>query len=165
MIKDVILGKIMQKKCDLYLCDSVRSERLRFIQLYDKNFSYDDEKTYMGYLGVDVDRIKLVSVISDFRMHKINCFSVPIEYRDRKNISAKHALSLANDYAKNLGASAFGPVMSESRCSPVFWIFALKYDSTAEEKAGGVVMIDRLDGHVWTDTESEEYMYDYNNLF
>ena len=154
----------MQKKCDLYLCESVRSERLKFIQLYDKEFFYNAEKSYMGYLGVNVDRVKMVSVISDLRTHKIDCFSVPVEYRDRENISAKRAFSVANDYAKNLGASVFDEMRFQSRCPPVYWIFGLKYDITTEGKVGGVVMIDRLDGHVWTDAENEEYMYDYNNV-
>lgn len=154
----------MQKKCDLYLCESVCSERLKFIKLYDKEFSCDAEKSYVGYLGVNVDRIKLVSVVSDLRKHKIDCFSVPVEYRDRENLSFKHAFSLAKNYAKNLGASAFDAMTLQSRCLPVFWIFDLKYDITSEEKVGGVVMIDRLDGHVWTDAESEVYMYDYNNV-
>ncbi len=26
-------------------------------------------------------------------------------------------------------------------------------------------MVDKLDGHVWTMAECEEYMYDYNNVF
>jgi hypothetical protein len=114
-------------------------------------------------LGVNVNRVKLVSVISDLRAHKIECFSVPVEYRDGENISASRAFSLANEYAKTLGASAFEATSFHSS-PPVYWIFSLRYDVAVEEKIGGVVMIDRLDGHVWTDAENEEYMYDYNNV-
>lgn len=154
----------MQKKTDLYLCDSVRSERLKFIKIFDKEFLYDADKSYVGYLGINVDRVKLVSVVSDLRKHRIVCFSAPIDYRDRENISPNHALNLANDFAKTIGASALDGVQFQLKCPPVYWTFGLKYENPAEEKIGGVVMIDRLDGHVWSDLENEEYMYDYNNL-
>jgi len=154
----------MQKKCDLYLSMPVRSERLKFIQIFDKEFLYDAEKTYGGYLKINVDRIKLISVICDLRAHKINCFSVPIEYRDCTNISENQAFVLAKNYANGIGASVYDAIQFQSMCPPVHWIFGLKYSSATEEKVGGVVMIDRLDGHAWTNSEREEYMYDYNNV-
>ncbi len=33
------------------------------------------------------------------------------------------------------------------------------------DRVGGYVMVDRLDGHIWTCEEYENYMYDYNNVF
>ena len=153
----------MQKKCDLYFHDAVKSDRLKFIELFDKNFVYENEKYYVGFLRINVDRIKLVSVVSDLRCNGVTCFSVPIAYRDYEVISMMAALDLANRYAKSFGASA---VISErhQKAPPVFWAFDLIHSGNQEEKSGGTVMVDRLDGHVWTYSEYEEYLYDYNNL-
>lgn len=155
----------MQKQADLYLCESVRSERLKFIHIFDRNFSYDAEKYYSGYLGINVGRVKLISVISDLRAHKVDCFGVPIEYRDFENISMSRAFDFAKKYASGAGASVFEISQPQSKCPPVYWRFGLNQENGIEEKAGGIVMIDRLDGHVWTDAENDEYMYDYNNIF
>jgi len=155
----------MQKKADLYICKATQSERFRFIQIFEKNFSYEVGKLYFGYLGINVDRVKMISVITDFRIHKIACFGVPIEYRDQKNISESHAFDIAEKYAAKINALAFKRPLAQSESPPVYWKFGLNEKDTIEEKAGGIVMIDRLDGHVWTAAENEEYMYDYNNIF
>jgi len=155
----------MQKKCDLYLCNGIRSERLKFVKIFDDNFSYDSERIYLGYLGINVNRIKLVSVVSDLKGHEIPCFSVPTIYRENENISSNQAMELANKYALNLGASVLQVIRSQPQCPPVYWAFGLKCNDDVAEKVGGVVLIDRIDGHVWTNSEYEEYMYDYNNIF
>ncbi|MEQ4192345.1 hypothetical protein ABNM11_27365, partial [Pseudomonas syringae] len=59
----------------------------------------------------------------------------------------------------------FDVVFDSSRAEkspPVFWVFSIVGGD--EGKVGGVVMIDRLDGHVWGELEYIEYMYDYNNV-
>jgi len=153
----------MQKKCDLYFCDSVNSSRLKFLELFDKNFLYDSKKSYSGFLHTNVDRVKLVSVVSDLKRHGIICFSAPIEYRDRETISMEAAFDFATKHANAYGASV-AISMRHQKIPPVFWIFDQLPGGNSEEKSGGVVMIDRLDGHVWTDSEYEEYLYDYNNV-
>lgn len=153
----------MQKKCDLYFCDAVKSERLKFIELFDKNFIYDSEKSYVGFLRANIDRVKLVSVVSDLRRNGVACFSVPIAYRDCETISIETALDLAAEHAKTIGASV-AISMRHKKVPPVFWAFDLIPGSIKEETSGGMVMIDRLDGHVWTYFEYEEYLYDYNNV-
>jgi hypothetical protein len=156
-------GIDMQKKCDLYFCDAVKSDRLKFIELFDKNFVYDGKKSYAGFLRANVDRVKLVSVVTDLRRHGIACFSVPIAYRDSETISIETAFDLATAHAKTYGASVATSIRHQ-KSAPLYWIFDLRPRNTAEEKSGGIVMIDRLDGHIWTASESEEYSYDYNNL-
>lgn len=153
----------MQKKCDLYFFDGVKSDRLKFIELFDKNFVYNNQKSYVGFLHANVDRVKLVSVVTDLRRNGIACFSVPVAYRDHETISMETALDLAIERAKTFGASATTSTRHE-KAPPVFWAFDLMPEETADEKSGGVVMIDRLDGHIWTDSEYEEYLYDYNNV-
>ncbi|MDH6590522.1 hypothetical protein M2165_000411 [Variovorax sp. TBS-050B] len=155
----------MQKQADLYICEPVRSERLKFIALFDGSFSYDAEKCYSGYLGLNAGRVKLISIVSDLRAHNVDCFGVPIEYRDLENIPMSQALEFAKEHAAGVGASVFEISKFQSRDPPVYWKFGLNQINGFEEKAGGIVMIDRLDGHVWTNDENEEYMYDYNNIF
>lgn len=151
------------KKCDLYFCDAAKSDRLKFIELFDKSFIYDSEKSYIGFLHANADRVKLVSVVSDLRRNGIACFSVPIAYRDHETISMETALDLATKHAKTFGASVAISARHQ-KAPPVFWAFDLIPGNAEAEKSGGVVMIDRLDGHVWTYSEYEEYLYDYNNV-
>lgn len=154
----------MQQKCDLYLCDPTRSDRFKFITLFDKDFLFEPEKTYVGYLGINVDRVKLVSVVSDLRRNGISCFSAPVVYRDQENLSHESAAELANEFCKSLGASAVPSKRQSVCCVPVYWVFDLVYEDVSQEKAGGIVMIDRIDGHIWNHSENEVYMYDFNNV-
>ena len=41
----------MQMKCDLYTCGPVKSDRLRFVGLFDSTFRYQEESTYVGFFG------------------------------------------------------------------------------------------------------------------
>ena len=61
----------MQKLCDIYICEPTSSDRLRFVSLFDKSFLYEENKTYYGYLGINVARIKLISVVSDLRKNGV----------------------------------------------------------------------------------------------
>lgn len=154
----------MQKKCDLYFLDAIKSDRIKFIEIFDKNFVFDKGRSYVGFLHVNVDRIKLVSVVSDLKRNGIACFSVPIAYRDHENLTSEVAFKIAAKYANTIGASVAMSIRHE-KVSPVYWAFDLvPGPSSEEEKSGGVVMIDRLDGHIWTHSEYEEYLYDYNNV-
>lgn len=154
----------MQRMTDLYLCSPVRSARLRFVELFDARFLFDAERIYSGYLGVNIERIKMVSIVSDLRKHNIECFSVPIKYRDEENISLSSALVFAKKFAREISASALDTPYFQLKCSPLHWFFGLDYEDAVAEKAGGVVMIDRIDGHVWSAQDYAEYMYDYNNV-
>ncbi len=154
----------MQKKCDIYLCDPVRTDRLRFASLFDKSFQYDENKTYVGYLGLNIDRVKLVSVVLDLKKNGVACFSVSIEYRVDGNLPIETAADIASEYAMSIGASAAPSAMLKSKCPPVYWIFDLRNNEENQGNVGGVVMVDRIDGHVWSQSENEEYMYDFNNI-
>ncbi len=153
----------MQQKCDIYFSEPTRTDRLKFVSMFDKNFRYEEGKVYVGYLGVNVDRVKLVSIVSDLRKSNIACFSAPIEYRDNEKLSLDAAIVLANEYAKSIENSVALSSMLKSKSPPVYWAFDLKNEGF-EGKAGGVVMVDRIDGHIWSQREYEEYMYDFNNI-
>lgn len=153
----------MRKICDLYVCEETRSSQLRFVRLFDDNFNCRDDVICSGYLNINVDRIKLVSLVSELRKYGVGCFSVPVEYRDKSVLSVGDALILARE-----GAAARGLSVSDSAReggSPLFWMFDLIGEGRSVDGAGGCVMIDRIDGRVWSAAEYEEYMYDYNNIF
>ena len=154
----------MQQKCDIYLSEPTQTERLRSVGMFDRDFQYEEGKLYVGYLGVNIYRVKLVSIVSDLRKRNIACFGVPTTYRDNENLSLDAAISIANEYTRSLGKSAEPSSMLKSKSPPVYWIFDLKNDEGPGGKAGGVVMVDRIDGHIWSQCEYEEYMYDFNNI-
>lgn len=154
----------MQRKCDIFFPKQVQSERIRFVELFDKNFVYEEGGKYSGYLHASAERIKFVSVVRDLKIDGIDCFNVPIEYRDEENISVKKALDIASQHARTIGASAGPSGGLSSGNPPVFWLFNLRFFDSSDTRVGGTVKVDRLDGHIWTRSEYEEYMYDYNNV-
>jgi len=91
-------------------------------------------------------------------------FSVPIEYRDSQIIDAQAAVAIAESYASSTGCLLTDARPTEGY-APLFWAFCLRGAAADEDRVGAVVMIDRCDGHIWTLSEYEEYMYDYNNAF
>ncbi|WP_134923254.1 MULTISPECIES: hypothetical protein [Pseudomonas] len=151
----------MQKRCDLYLCGPVDAARLKMLRLFDKSFSCESGQVFSGYLFVSINRLKLVAVVSALRKEKILCFSVPIEYRSA-GVLLDAAFEIAKKYAGQNGVIG---MRDQTQCPPLFWSFSLMSVGLAEKKVGGMLMVDRLDGHIWSLEEYEEYMYDYNNVF
>jgi hypothetical protein len=159
------MRRFMNQLCDLYFPVATQSNRLKFITIFDKNFVFDAEKIYQGYLGVNIKRIKLISILDDLRKNKIQVFSAPIAYRDQKNISEENAFQIAKEHSQKENKK-IDRTPQEWQSFPAYFRFPLTdSDDTSGDKAGGSICIDRLDGHVWTNDESEEYFYDYNNLF
>lgn len=154
----------MQQKCDLYLSESVCSPEFKYLKIYAQNFVYEESKKYSGYLEVNVDRIKLLVIVSELKKKGITSYSVPIKYRDSENLTIEQALVLAQKYAESLGGKIVPDHKNTPSMPPLFWQFSMS-GSELDEKAGGIVMIDRVDGHVWDLNEHEEYMHDFNNIF
>ena len=154
----------MNRICDLYLPVGTKSPDIKFLRLFDAGFSYDAERSYSGFMDVNIARIKLVSVVSELRKKGVVSFGVPVEYRDSPIVDANEAAAIAERYAKSIGCLLPGAGPREGY-APLFWVFDIVGAADSEDKVGGVVMVDRLDGHVWTMPEYEEYMYDYNNVF
>ncbi|AZQ51092.1 hypothetical protein [Burkholderia cenocepacia] len=115
-------------------------------------------------MNVNVSRVKLVSVVSELQKKGVWSFSVPVEYRDDKIVDFREAIEIAEEYAKSIGCLVTG-ASPRSEFAPLFWVFDIASEEGGADKVGGVVMVDKLDGHVWTKAEYEEYMYDYNNVF
>lgn len=153
----------MNSFCDIFLVTPTKSNNLRFLSLLDNNFSYQNDTEYSGYAGVSVNRVKLIPLIDLLRKEGVSVYSVPINYKADNLLSKEKASDIAKIYAKenflviNMDSGLF------DNNNPLIWKFSAS--SMSEEKAGGVVMIDRLDGHVWSLDEFDTYMYDYNNYF
>ncbi|MFO1369482.1 MAG: hypothetical protein U1F46_10845 [Marinagarivorans sp.] len=150
--------------CDLYLCQSVSSDDLDWTRLIDRNFALDKSKPYIGYLGLNGDRLAMIPLITQLRNKNIICYSVPITYRDNKNICQEEARALAQKHAAIKLLSACKPRHPEP-ITPLFYLFNLASGVKEIEKTGGVIMVDRLDGHIWSAYEHDQYMYDFNNVF
>lgn len=152
----------MQRKCDLYLCAEVDVSQIEMLSLFDKSLLLKEGTVRSGYLSVNIDRVKLVAIVSALRRQNIPCFSAPVEYRD-SNLSFETAFEIAKKSA--VEQSAIVGRLDQTRSPPLFWSFSLASVSSSEKKTGGIFMVDRLDGHIWSLEEYEEYMYDYNNVF
>ncbi|WP_153004017.1 hypothetical protein [Pseudomonas sp. ICMP 10191] len=149
-------------KCDAFVLGQHKGAEFGPLHIFDKNFVCMPGKKYSGYLGLNVERVKMVSIVTELKRKGIEVFSSPVRYRDVSNIEFEKAAAFAVDYAR---AKGFDVVFDSSRTEkspPVFWVFSIVGGD--EGKVGGVVMIDRLDGHVWGELEYIEYMYDYNNV-
>lgn len=148
---------------DLYLNCKTNDGSLRLLQIFDSSFKYHDDGFYERYLGVSIHRIKLIPIINKLRKKGIKSYSVPINYRDNKTITIDNALDIAKEKFNKNQHRIFKNKMIKND-NPLIWCFSI-VSLIGEEKAGGIVMIDRLDGHMWSQEEFEIYMYDYNNVF
>ncbi|PBQ02225.1 hypothetical protein CCL07_15795 [Pseudomonas congelans] len=104
----------------------------------------------------------MVSIVTELKRKGIEVYSSPVRYRDVSNIEFEKAAAFAFDYARARGFDVVFDSCRAEKSPPVFWVFSIVGGDRGE--VGGVVMIDRLDGHVWGELEYIEYMYDYNNV-
>nr|WP_223959118.1 hypothetical protein [Burkholderia diffusa] len=149
--------------CDIYFSTKTKCPELRYFKIFDKKFIQNERDEYIGFANANISRLKLIPILSNLRHKGIEVFSVPIEYRDGATINFDDAFEVAEGYAKLNGIVVAKNNSKEER-APLFWVFDVVGGSDGD-RAGGVVMIDRLDAHVWSIDEYEEYMYDYNNIF
>ncbi|MFV0549939.1 MAG: hypothetical protein ACK5M5_14665 [Limnobaculum xujianqingii] len=150
----------MKNICDLYLNKEVDSYHFKYLSLFDKTFIYIPQKLYSGYLGLNVERIKLVSVVIALRKEGIEAINVPVIYRDGLLLSRVTGFDIAKKHALLNGYNVMLENINEN--IPLCWSYIIT--NHQNEKVGGVVHVDKLDGHIWTSLEYEEYMYDYNNI-
>ena len=119
----------------------------------------------MGYVGVNVKRlIGLMAVMRLKDVAKADAVNVPIRYRDCPHISLDEARLIAAqvDYGDGRKASYHEyPFLPYPH--PLYWVFSLTGGDGSI--SGGAVHVDRVDGHVWSSDELEEYSHDYNNTF
>lgn len=152
----------MNKTCDLFIKNETNSPHLKYLTIFDKDFSYTPGKFYSGYLGLNVERIKLVSVIIELKKEDVSVLNVPIRYRDNTLLSVTDGFKFAKEYGLSNGLETRADNICHNGQPPLFWTFPITNNPTG--KAGGVIYVDKLDGHIWTYLEYQEYMYDYNNI-
>lgn len=152
----------MQKICDLFFTTKINPSHLRFLSIYDKNFVYDSTASYSDFLNVNVKRINLVRFVIELRKDGVKSFSIPVEYRDNKLLSKSEGFQIAKKYAQSQGYDVIENSERINNDIPIYWHFSICNDP--EERSGGHVCVDRLDGHIWDLSEYEEYMYDYNAI-
>ncbi|MBV6830429.1 MULTISPECIES: hypothetical protein [Xanthomonas] len=146
--------------CDLYTNARFAGVDLNVLKILDRSFLGEFPEKFPSFLGVNISRIDLVSVVIAMRGRGLNVFSVPVIYRDSLKVSLESAYEIAIKHSEVAGCRVslqndfgFHP--------PVVWRFSLEDDAGA---AGGLVMIDRCDGHIWTARDHYEYMYDCNAI-
>jgi len=152
----------MEVICDLYFENPTIAPGLKFSRIFDKEFKYVSGAEYSGYVVLNIERIKMVSVVMDLRKMGVEACSAPIKYRDSPNLSSGEAHAYALRYAFADGVSVEDTVLQSSRSSPLVWMFRIVNDP--QQRIGGVVRIDKIDGRRWTSDEYVEYLYDYNNI-
>lgn len=152
----------MKTICDLYFERPTVAQGLKLVKVFDKAFVYVPGFEYSGYAGLNIDRIKMVSVVAELRSGGVEAFSVPVKYRDIPNLSSDQAHEFALKYALASGVGIDNAVLQSPRPSPLVWMFRIVNDP--QHRVGGVVMVDKLDGRRWTSDEYVEYLYDYNNI-
>ncbi|MCB6182930.1 hypothetical protein LIN78_05135 [Leeia sp. TBRC 13508] len=131
--------------------------------MLDNSFSYRNDLEYHGYVGISVNRVKLIPMINLLKKQGVSVYSVPVNYKTDHYLSKENAFDIAKMHAKENGLVVNLDSNLVDNSNPIVWKFSAF--SINEEKTGGVIMVDRLDGHIWSLDEFDTYMYDYNNYF
>jgi hypothetical protein len=152
--------------CDVYIPKEVKGELLaKCVLRRHVGFDIQTEKSYVGYCRLNVKRlVGLMAVVRLKDIAKTDAFNVPIRYRDCPHIGFDEARLIAAkvDYGDGRKASYDEhPFLRYSH--PLYWVFSLTGGDGSI--AGGSVCVDRVDGHVWSSDELEEYSHDFNNAF
>lgn len=152
--------------CDVYLPNEVKGELLaKCVLERHVGFDIEIEKFYVGYCGFNVKRlIGLMAVMRLKDIAKTDALNVPILYRDCPHIGLDEARLIAAkiDYGDGRKASYDeSPFLRYPH--PLYWAFSLTGGDGSV--AGGSVYVDRVDGHVWSSNELDEYSHDFNNEF
>ena len=148
----------MQEICDLFIVKPTKSTKFRFIKTFSNKFEYHEEKYYCDYLGLNIPRLKLVPLVIELRKEGFQGYNVPIKYRDSSVISVEEAHILALESIKGEDECSITK-NTKAGVAPLWHMFGL-----INNRAGGIVAVDKIDGHIWSLDEYEEYMYDYNCL-
>ena len=148
----------MNTTCDIFLVSPLNGDSalLRQLKIFQDSFSPDPTRSHQGFLGLDIPRLKAVAAITHLRAKGTAACSVPTRYRDSRRMTASEAGRLVN-------ADEVAAVGGVQDANPMFHVFRAAARPDANEGAGHVI-VDALDGHVWTANEMAEYMYDFNNV-
>lgn len=155
----------MKIYCDLFLDCQINDNSLKFLELLDRNFKYNQDKLYHGYLNISVERLKLIPLISIMKNKKINYYSVPLQYKNNTNITEQESFQIAKKSIKYKEIE----LLIDSKFNhhtPLFYSFKTVFiGNNPNGFMPNNIMIDKIDGHLWSDFEYDKYMYDFNLRF
>ena len=149
-------------KVDLFFSRPFRTSEIGWMRIYDKGFSPNSEE-YSNFAGINVPRIKLIPLLMRLRASGAVVWSVPTSYRDQPNLSLNSALMIATKCAKDHNLKILEGNNPSQDLAPLFWQFSTS--DIAREKSDGCIIVDRIDGHIWSLEELDEYLYDYNCIY
>jgi hypothetical protein len=155
------------KTCDIFLLEDLTgsSKLLKQLRIFQPGILFDDDQTYSGFLGLNVNRIKAVAIVAHFRNNAIRCLNIPVRYRDGKLLSEGGARKIAKEYVEEKGWTLSEKEHRDGQRNPMHWTFQISVNSNTDiYEGGGTLTVDALDGHIWEMEEMIEYMYDYNNV-
>jgi hypothetical protein len=152
-----------QKFVDIFLLEEVSGKSLvSAIGAICGEFLIDPEKSYSGYLGLNVKRLTGLMMLMRLRdVIGVRAFNVPIRYRDCPNIGFEEAKWLAKQ--RDIGDGRYAADVLWNPPHPMY--LAFKIAGGDGSIAGGAICVDQLDGHIWSGDELDEYSHDYNNAF
>jgi hypothetical protein len=123
--------------------------------------STEPDRMYSEFIGSNLTRMRGLMALMRLREVGVDALNVPVRYRDQPHITAAEALAIAKRVESEYGMT---PVMSDSAGHfPLFWSFPLSGGDGSV--VGGHWMVDRVDGHIWSADEKEQYDHDFNNAF
>jgi hypothetical protein len=156
----------MTIKCDIFLTRGLEgnSALLRQLKVFDPTIEFDGARHYVQFLGLNVPRIKAVAIVTNMRNNGVAALSVPVRYRDEARLTPDEALLIVRHRYEGRHVEPNEPRKGDFP-TPMTFVFRVETAPGAvAREGGGIVSIDALDGHEWSSTEMQEYMYDFNNV-
>ncbi len=157
--------------CDIYLAgDVVAGKKWRLIyKAFAPTFDAPQGKVSSGFLGLDLPRLKAISVVTTLRdiermkEEAIYCLNIPTCYRDRDPLPEHEIIALAEKYARK-NRIIIGKPLSELPTRKLFLSFPIIRNDIKNRTAYEFVRIDVLSGEIWSTEDYLNYMYDFNNI-
>ncbi|WP_124459409.1 hypothetical protein [Variovorax sp. KBW07] len=130
-----------------------------------KGVVIDENRYYKGFLGYGIDRLLGVALVTSFRRDGIDALNVPVGYRDGNLLTPEEMVDRVKGQLTK-GSELLPAKIDENLLHPMKVIFKTNAPEflIVNGEGGGRIVVDRLDGHIWSDYEQAEYAYDYNNL-
>ncbi|GLQ91261.1 hypothetical protein [Dyella acidisoli] len=152
------------QSCDIYLPRVTKGLVIEdaFKIIRDINFNVDIDKDYSGFLGLNIRRMQAMMAVMRLRDVRVPSLSVPTKYREEAVISSDEAIQVASSVNLPEGVSVVFSWRNDEH-NPMYWIFDKIYPN--EERPGASLLIDKVDRHVWSNDEVDEYQHDFNNAF
>lgn len=146
--------------CDLFLYDEIKGGDLKRM-CPGLLKEVDTDKSYHHFAGLNLKRLHALLAVTMIRQNGFNLASVPNRYRDEKKITEDVAFEIAKRV--DLQTGLYLSKAAELNSSPLFWKFkVLGGDGNI---IGGRIFVDKIDGHLWSFDDVNEYEHDYNNNF